>query len=54
MGSVQITNNQTYFVSGGSNKDISAMELDKNGQEIWRLSLKKNNTTYRAYKYDTW
>ena len=53
MGSVQITNNQTYFVSGGSNKDVSAMELDKNGQEIWRLSLKKNNTTYRAYKYDT-
>ena len=54
MGSVQITNNHTYFVSGGSNKDVSAMELDKNGQEIWRLSLKKNNTTYRAYKYDTW
>ena len=53
MGSVQITDNQTYFVSCGSNKSVGAIELDENGKEIWRLIWGKNNTTYRAYKYST-
>lgn len=52
MGSVHLTDNQTYFVSGGANKDVGAMELNKYGQELWRLSFTNNNTTYRAYKYD--